>query len=127
MVRAWKCGLWLPTSWVANLAPDILASVIAASIPCASHYSAAGMPWRLVRSLERLLVPNIARTDTMISPIDHLVLTVRDIERSVAFYCRVLGMAAVPFAEGPRALRFGHQTAHLHHLRPDTRTPAGNH
>src|SRR3546814_17489453 len=81
MVRAWKCGLWLPTSWVANLAPDILASFIAASIPCASHYSAAGMPWRLVRSLERLLVPNIARTDTMISHIDHLVLTVRSEER----------------------------------------------
>lgn len=46
--------------------------------------------------------------------LDHLVLTVRDLERSVAFYTRVLGMTAVTFGAGRRALAFGDQKINLH-------------
>ncbi len=47
--------------------------------------------------------------------LDHLVLTVRDIETTVAFYERVLGMRRVDFAAGTRvALAFGEQKLNLH-------------
>jgi catechol 2,3-dioxygenase-like lactoylglutathione lyase family enzyme len=46
--------------------------------------------------------------------LDHLVLTVRDIEATCAFYSRVLGMEVVTFGEGRRALRFGAQKINLH-------------
>lgn len=46
--------------------------------------------------------------------IDHVVLTVRDIERSIAFYERALGMRAVTFGDGRRALAFGDQKLNLH-------------
>jgi catechol 2,3-dioxygenase-like lactoylglutathione lyase family enzyme len=46
--------------------------------------------------------------------LDHLVLTVRDIEATLAFYCSMLGMEAVTFGEGRRALLFGAQKINLH-------------
>ncbi len=46
--------------------------------------------------------------------IDHVVLTVANVERTVAFYERVLGMTAVSFGEGRRALAFGDQKLNLH-------------
>lgn len=46
--------------------------------------------------------------------LDHLVLTVRDIDASIAFYERVLGMQAVHFGNGRRALAFGQQKINLH-------------
>jgi catechol 2,3-dioxygenase-like lactoylglutathione lyase family enzyme len=49
-----------------------------------------------------------------IDRIDHLVLTVRDIEATCAFYTRVLGMEAVSFGGGRRALQFGRQKINLH-------------
>ena len=49
-----------------------------------------------------------------IERLDHLVLTVRDIERSVAFYVQVLGMSEMRFGEGRRALAFGRQKINLH-------------
>ena len=49
-----------------------------------------------------------------IARLDHLVLTVADIERTCAFYTRVLGMAVVTFGEGRTALRFGQQKINLH-------------
>ncbi len=49
-----------------------------------------------------------------ISHLDHLVLTVADIETSVDFYTRVLGMQAVTFGEGRKALAFGNQKINLH-------------
>lgn len=61
----------------------------------------------------------------MIESIDHLVLTVRDIERSVAFYERVLKMEAITFAGGRRALRFGTQKINLQELGQETRNFAG--
>lgn len=39
-----------------------------------------------------------------ITALDHLVLTVADIERSITFYTNVLGMQAITFANGRRAL-----------------------
>jgi len=46
--------------------------------------------------------------------IDHLVLTVADIERTVEFYRRVLGMQRIEFAGGRVALRCGDQKINLH-------------
>jgi catechol 2,3-dioxygenase-like lactoylglutathione lyase family enzyme len=48
-----------------------------------------------------------------IERIDHLNLTVADIERSMEFYRRVLGMRAESIGEGRAALLFGQQKIHL--------------
>lgn len=49
-----------------------------------------------------------------VSHLDHLVLTVKDIEATVSFYTRVLGMAATTFGGGRRALVFGSSKINLH-------------
>jgi catechol 2,3-dioxygenase-like lactoylglutathione lyase family enzyme len=49
-----------------------------------------------------------------ISHLDHLVLTVRDIDATIAFYARVLGMKQVVFGDGRHALAFGRQKINLH-------------
>jgi len=49
-----------------------------------------------------------------ISHLDHLVLTVADLEATIDFYTRVLGMQAVNFGEGRKALAFGNQKINLH-------------
>ena len=49
-----------------------------------------------------------------IDAIDHLVLTVRDLQATVAFYTRVLGMEAITFGADRRALAFGVQKINLH-------------
>ena len=51
-----------------------------------------------------------------ITALDHLVLTVADVARSVDFYTRVLGMEAITFGEGRKALRIGCQKINLHQL-----------
>lgn len=48
-----------------------------------------------------------------IERIDHLNLTVADIDRSVAFYQNVLGMEIESMGEGRAALHFGRQKIHL--------------
>jgi catechol 2,3-dioxygenase-like lactoylglutathione lyase family enzyme len=48
-----------------------------------------------------------------IERIDHLNLTVADIDRSIEFYRRVLGMKAESMGEGRAALFFGQQKIHL--------------
>lgn len=62
-----------------------------------------------------------------IDSLDHLVLTVRDIDATVDFYQRVLGMEAVSFGAGRRALAFGRQKINLHPaaapLKPHATTP----
>ena len=50
----------------------------------------------------------------MIDHLDHLVLTVRDIAATCAFYTQVLGMNEVTFGDGRRALAFGRQKINLH-------------
>ena len=49
-----------------------------------------------------------------VTAIDHVVLTVGDIDTTIAFYERALGMRAVTFGEGRRALSFGEQKLNLH-------------
>ncbi|MQA97582.1 MAG: VOC family protein [Streptosporangiales bacterium] len=49
-----------------------------------------------------------------IDRLDHIVLTVTDIDATVAFYTRVLGMEAVTFHGGRIALTFGRQKINLH-------------
>ena len=54
----------------------------------------------------------------IIQALDHMVLTVADIDASCEFYGRVLGMEKIVFAGGRVALGFGKQKINLH--------PAGN-
>ena len=49
-----------------------------------------------------------------IDGINHIVLTVKDIETTCAFYGKVLGMSVVSFGEGRKALSFGNQKINLH-------------
>jgi catechol 2,3-dioxygenase-like lactoylglutathione lyase family enzyme len=49
-----------------------------------------------------------------IDRVDHIVLTVLDIERTYEFYSPVFGMEVVTFGEGRKALRFGQQKLNLH-------------
>nr|WP_019364115.1 VOC family protein [Pseudomonas luteola] len=49
-----------------------------------------------------------------IDRIDHLVLTVRNLERTCDFYTRVLGMDVITFGEGRKALACGEQKFNLH-------------
>jgi catechol 2,3-dioxygenase-like lactoylglutathione lyase family enzyme len=49
-----------------------------------------------------------------IDSLDHLVLTVLDVDASCAFYQRVLGMQVVTFGAGRKALAFGAQKINLH-------------
>ena len=49
-----------------------------------------------------------------IEVLDHLVLTVADIDRTRDFYERVLGMEPVIFGEDRHALAFGAQKINLH-------------
>lgn len=49
-----------------------------------------------------------------IDSLDHLVLTVADVDASCAFYGRVLGMEVVTFGQGRKALSFGAQKINLH-------------
>ena len=49
-----------------------------------------------------------------IDALDHLVLTVADVDASCAFYERVLGMRTVTFGQGRKALAFGAQKINLH-------------
>jgi catechol 2,3-dioxygenase-like lactoylglutathione lyase family enzyme len=49
-----------------------------------------------------------------IDSLDHLVLTVKDIDASVSFYSEALGMEAITFGSGRKALSFGAQKINLH-------------
>ncbi|WP_288441713.1 VOC family protein [uncultured Chryseobacterium sp.] len=49
-----------------------------------------------------------------IKSLDHLVLTVADIEKTIAFYTHVMGFEVVTFGEDRKALIFGNQKINLH-------------
>ena len=49
-----------------------------------------------------------------VKSIDHLVLTVSDIETTLDFYRNLLGMKVETFSEGRIALKFGSQKINLH-------------
>ncbi len=62
----------------------------------------------------------------LISHLDHLVLTVKDINQTVEFYTSVLQMQVEVFAEGRFALKFGAQKINLHLLGAEFE-PKANH
>jgi len=52
-----------------------------------------------------------------INRLDHLVLTVKDIDATTDFYCQVLGMEKLEFGADRRvALKFGDQKINLHQV-----------
>jgi catechol 2,3-dioxygenase-like lactoylglutathione lyase family enzyme len=64
---------------------------------------------------------NLIKVET----IDHIVLTVADIENTVDFYHTVLGMEKVEFGEGRVALAFGNQKINLHRAGNEFEPKAG--
>ena len=60
-----------------------------------------------VRGLEEI-------REMSVRELDHLVLTVQDLDATVAFYSPHLGMEVVRFGEGRTALHFGIQKINLH-------------
>ena len=67
----------------------------------------------LALRLEKLC-PMVHVGSMKIERLDHLVLTVADIDHAIDFYTEVLGMEIVTFGEGRQALRFGNQKINLH-------------
>lgn len=51
-----------------------------------------------------------------ISKLDHLVLTVKNIDKTCEFYNQVLGMEVITFGGGRKALHFGEQKINLHEV-----------
>ncbi|GAA3101497.1 VOC family protein [Pseudonocardia yunnanensis] len=49
-----------------------------------------------------------------IDRLDHIVLTVADLGKTITFYTEVLGMDLVTFGEGRQALTFGRNKINLH-------------
>lgn len=49
-----------------------------------------------------------------IKNIDHIVLTVIDIDKSLEFYTNILGFEIVTFGDNRKALTFGNQKINLH-------------
>jgi len=54
------------------------------------------------------------RSAPRIARLDHIVLTVASIDKTVGFYTSVLGMAEVVFGNGRHGLSFGQQKRNLH-------------
>ena len=63
-----------------------------------------------------------------IENIDHIVLTVMDVQRTCEFYTKALGMNIVEFENGRKALTFGKQKFNLHEygkeIEPKAENPA---
>ncbi|SEW28558.1 Catechol 2,3-dioxygenase [Chitinophaga sp. YR573] len=65
----------------------------------------------------------------IINRLDHLVLTVQDIDKTCEFYSHVLGMTIITFGAGRKALLFNQQKINLHQKgkefepKADTPTP----
>ena len=60
----------------------------------------------------------------LISHLDHLVLTVVDIDKTSSFYSAALGMTVITFGDNRTALSFGAQKINLHPARA-TAVPSG--
>ena len=61
-----------------------------------------------------------------IERLDHLVLTVQNIEGTCYFYSRALGMQVVTFGNNRKALLFGRQKINLHELGKEFDPKAAN-
>ncbi|MGZ4956313.1 MAG: VOC family protein [Methylobacter sp.] len=60
-----------------------------------------------------------------IDSLDHLVLTVKNIEVTTAFYAKTLGMEVVTFGSGRKALSFSSQKINLHEYGNEFEPKAG--
>ncbi|REC59696.1 VOC family protein [Chryseobacterium pennae] len=49
-----------------------------------------------------------------INNIDHIVLTVADIDKTIEFYTEIMGFEVVTFGDNRKALTFGNQKINLH-------------
>jgi catechol 2,3-dioxygenase-like lactoylglutathione lyase family enzyme len=61
-----------------------------------------------------------------IKKLDHLVLTVRDIQKSISFYASVMGMKKEVFGQGRVALGYGDQKINLHEWGNEFEPKAGH-
>ena len=61
-----------------------------------------------------------------ITHLDHFVLTVRDLKKTVHFYCDVLGMEKEIFGSGRVALKYGNQKINLHEVGNEFEPKAAN-
>jgi len=67
----------------------------------------------------------------MLTSIDHIVLTVSDMGKTISFYCDVLGLTLEDFTlsdgeEARKSLKFGHQKINLHHEKLPYKPHANN-
>lgn len=58
--------------------------------------------------------------------LDHLVLTVADMSKSIDFYVNILGMTEVTFGDNRKALAFGKQKINLHQKGQEIKPNATN-
>lgn len=49
-----------------------------------------------------------------LASLDHLVLTVNDIDKTLAFYCGILGCREITFGDNRKAIAVGNQKINLH-------------
>ena len=61
-----------------------------------------------------------------IKSLDHLVITASNLQDTVDFYSRVLGMAHVEFGNGLHAMHFGSQKFNIHDASTDVTPKAEN-
>ncbi|MGD9079726.1 MAG: VOC family protein, partial [Desulfobacterales bacterium] len=61
-----------------------------------------------------------------ISKLDHLVLTVKDMETTTSFYVSILGMKKEVFGNDRVALKYGDQKINLHELGKEFEPKANN-
>jgi catechol 2,3-dioxygenase-like lactoylglutathione lyase family enzyme len=142
---------WLPLSRAERLQPDTWAppgweGVLAAVAPLSGRdrtllIGRYGGPEILDSELARLgylatlaaalTTTRSADTGTAAGPVatavDHLVLTVTDIESSVAWYHEVLGMQPVTFGNGRRAAQVGSSKINFHSVQDPLPAPVARH
>ncbi|XP_041359514.1 glyoxalase domain-containing protein 5-like [Gigantopelta aegis] len=63
-------------------------------------------------SLSRL--SQISHSGFTVDRLDHFVITVKDLNKTVDFYTRVLGMEVTTFKGGRKALNYGNQKINIH-------------
>jgi catechol 2,3-dioxygenase-like lactoylglutathione lyase family enzyme len=61
-----------------------------------------------------------------VTHIDHIVLTVQNLKKTVQFYCDVLGMEKVDFGNKRVALKYGNQKINLHQIGNEFNPNAAN-
>ena len=77
-------------------------------------------------SFSHLAVLHSGYKSAIVERIDHIVLTIRNIEATIAFYISVMGMERMEFGGGRLALGFGQLKINLHELGNEFEPKAGN-